>query len=771
MKKNQQYYSYSDEPLTLKTRVRNYQQAGRAFLKEALKVEDQVYLNKNAIKGKTKGQLLVLEEEKKVKDLTTVSYRQIFRGIPVWDAAVSILISDSFDIYGASVSIKPELHKQNELSKLSPEDFNKLKKQIDVKFLETALDSKRNALRLKKFGSDLSDIRIKINAIQPYIYQYFAEERQHGGHDEKIKGLFYDIPELQLPEVDKSIKEGAYYGVLEVLFSTVMPWGDLHWRVFIEIKTQSVLYLRILADNINGYVYDSDPVSFTGDTTITPGSAVGILNTARTPRPLPGIFSNNPQPLSGNYVALAELLNPVIPPPTLPLGQDFNFNANTPDFTAVNAYYHNDALFRMVEEMGFDMNAYFDGTMANPGFPVPVDHRSFFDMVNACAPGNMFGNGSGGFHYGLVESGQPVGIACCWSVVLHEFGHAILWDNVHSPNFGFAHSAGDSLAAILNDPRSKAPDRFMTFPWLTLANPGIDRRHDRDVATGWAWGGVNDDGGYGSEQILSTSHFRVYRSLGGDHSDLLEREFAARYMSYLIFYGVGLLTPATNPNSPEEWAGYLITADLATSNFEGQPRGCVHKVIRWAFEKQGAFQPLVAVPPITTPGAPPAVDVYINDGRNGEYYFSRDIYDSSEIWNRRLRDGNATHQKPLIGQRNFAYVIVHNRGTQTANRVTVRGYRSAACCCGSDSPELLTWPNDFIPMLTPFAGPYVIPSNSYVVAGPFEWIPEQEGEKLLFAADAHGDRSNLSNIPSGESVAVNHFVPFDNNIAIRRMPM
>src|SRR5262249_46453957 len=39
---------------------------------------------------------------------------------------------------------------------------------------------------------------------------------------------------------------------------------------------------------------------------------------------------------------------------------------------------------------------------------------------------------------------------------------AFLWDHVDSPNFGFSHSAGDSLPAILNDPRH-ANSRVRSF--------------------------------------------------------------------------------------------------------------------------------------------------------------------------------------------------------------------------------------------------------------------------------------------------------------------
>ena len=97
----------------------------------------------------------------------------------------------------------------------------------------------------------------------------------------------------------------------------------------------------------------------------------------------------------------------------------------------------------------------------------------------------------------LTDTTNPLGISCHWRVVLHELGrHGILWNYVNLANFKFAHSAGDSFAAILNDPNTAAADRFLTFPFTP-----ITRRHDRTVGAGWAWGGSNDTGGYNSEQI------------------------------------------------------------------------------------------------------------------------------------------------------------------------------------------------------------------------------------------------------------------------------
>ena len=119
-------------------------------------------------------------------------------------------------------------------------------------------------------------------------------------------------------------------------------------------------------------------------------------------------------------------------PPSETAPNDFHYAVRTDDFAAVNAYYNCDRLFRMIEEMGFNVNDYFDGTR----FPVPVDHRFPYqnaqgvltgNVVNATAPGNASRNGSDGFRFALVQQNTPVGMAAEWRVVLHEFGHAILW--------------------------------------------------------------------------------------------------------------------------------------------------------------------------------------------------------------------------------------------------------------------------------------------------------------------------------------------------------
>jgi len=460
-------------------------------------------------------------------------------------------------------------------------------------------------------------------------------------------------------------------------------------------------------------------------------------------------------------VDLQEIEPPTAPDPTTTPPFAFDYNVKTTNFAAVNAYHHVNWFFNLIKGMGFNLSTYFDGTT----FPVPVDHWGLGGStnVNAHCAGNALGNGIGHFCFASAQKGQTVGIADDIRVVIHEFGHALLWDNVKSPNFGFAHSAGDALAAILTDPTSIAPDRFLTFPWPQSETGPIDRRHDRSVTKGWGWFGNMYNTQYYGEQVLSTTLFRLYRSVGGDSPHPADRAWASRYVSYLIIKAIGTLTNTTN--NPEVFVTALMNADLTTINFEGHPGGALHKVIRWAFEKQGLFQPN-AVPGTTTPvtkeGNPPNVDVYIDDGRHGEYQYLYAFWESQDIWVRRNPDGGTTHQDPVIGKPNYMYVRVKNRGTQTANNVIVKAYH---CNPGSG----MVWPDHWSPMDTPqlpASGP--IPSGGQVVVGPFMWTPKVFGHECLLAiASATGDRGNDTTV--FRPIPHARFVPFDNNIGQRNV--
>lgn len=559
---------------------------------------------------------------------------------------------------------------------------------------------------------------------------------------------------FDLAPVPASIQPGQYYLVSETTFAfRDKTWGDINWQALVEVETEAVLYLRPLAAGVNGMVFRVDPITASGDATKSPDKSDAILNPFRAAVVLPNLSGpvNGVQSLIGPRAAISEEETPVVNGPQLPAGNNFDFNVRTNHFAAVNAYYHTERFFQVVESLGFPIATYFNGT----SFPVEVDHRGLDNSINA----HCVGNGTGGIDhccYALNDNFNmvnPVGRACDSRVHWHELGgHGVLYEHVNGPNFGFAHSAGDSLSAIFHDPDSNAPDRFRYAPW----NPINTRRFDQAVNAGWGWGGANDVGGYNSEQILATTLFRLYRAIGGDSADVNRRRFASRVTMYLILRAISTLTPATNPNNALGFANALMAVDLLNWTSEGVFGGAYNKVIRWAFEKQNLFG-----------GKPPAVDVYIDDGRKGEYDYQAVHWNTTTIWNRTAADGGTTHQSPILGATNFVYVKIKNRGSQVAQNVVVKGFH---CKPGAG----LVWPNDLQPMLTPSITVGTLNGNNSQekIVGPFQWKPVTNvfgHDCLMMIVSAKGDPSNVDQFTAGETIPEWRLVPNDNNIGQRNV--
>lgn len=682
------------------------------------------------------GLRLKFGEEKTVLDTTVVSYVQTYLGLPVWQAALEVRLYGDPPRVASSDST---LHGDVEAT---PPPSDGLAVLDDPASLRDAL------------GLDEATARgLTISSTRMLVYRYDPDDRLDPTGGEP--GLQGGPPVLPLPPVPDTIEPQRHYVVREVLFTLSLPgWDDLHWRAFIEPETSAVLYLRALAASATACVFATDPVSASGNALsgCSPATSLDPLRTTVTLLGLDPPDSSGSQALRGTNVVLTDTDLPTIAPPTTTTPFSFCYSSVTNDFAAANAYYHYDGAYRLVEGMGFNLKTYFDGT----AFPVPVDHQGFGTSVNAEARGNTAGNGMGRFRNGLETAGCPVGIATNVRVALHEFGHALLWDHVNSPNFGWCHSAGDTLGAILNDPGSQAADRFLTFPFTPIL-----RRHDRSVAAGFAWGGTQDDTQYGSEQILSTTLFRVYRSAGGDDADVNIRRFAARYLAFLIIKSIGTLTVTTT--DPAIYVTALMDADQSTLSFEGHAGGAWHKVIRWSFEQQGLYQPMGAPKPVTQAGAPPPIDVYIDDGRGGGYMnYLADPFSTTDIWNRRNPDGVNAHEEPMVGLTNHLYVRVRNRGTQAANNVTVKLFQG-------DPASGLTWPIGWTPASTSqLNAPATIPSGGQIIVGPFAWTPQiANDERLLASTSTPGDLSNADTVNG--SLPVQRLVPLDNNVAMRKV--
>ncbi len=239
---------------------------------------------------------------------------------------------------------------------------------------------------------------------------------------------------------------------------------------------------------------------------------------------------------------------------------------------------------------------------------------------------------------------EPLGIATSQRWMWHEFGHVLIAARLHVLEFLFAHSIGDALAAVYADPFSRLADeknlRGFTFPWVFL-----NRRHDRCVLNGWSWSGrlqravteapeYQHDNlkGYLSEQILSSTLFRLYRILGGDTRDggnvpdVDTRETASLVVLYLVIDGLEKFG-GVEPTKVDAFEAVMISSDghiptplnlpLRSGTNHGWKAGLTHKVIRWAFEAQGLHPPPNATIH-NAPGIPPSVDIYMEDRRPRE---------------------------------------------------------------------------------------------------------------------------------------------------------
>lgn len=715
-------------------------------------MRDEAGLAGNMMEGDAAAQLestqpqpvLTFQNEKDISGTKVVVYQQTVMGLDVFGARIGIsLDGESLTMTSLQSSAHSSVMIENPTA-LSDATETRAVRKSDLK---------------KYLGFDLNEadnIQIK----RQVVYRYEPEEREERHEHQGCIADTADIPVLKDPDLD-GLERGQHYIADEVLFEAPLGKGQspVNWRALVEPETGTVLYLRALVACATGMVFDRDPQTQTG-ANVTANSTNAQLNPFRTNRTLQGLVANTPQDLHGEFVHVTETQAPVQAPPTVgtPTGA-FSYNAQTENFNAVNAYHNSDRLFRTMQDYGFDVHNYFNGTT----FPVPVDARALGDAVNAQAPGNTNGNGLRELRYGKLAAGQAIGIATSNRVCWHEFGHALLWDHVNSPNFGFAHSAGDALAVILNDPGTNEPDRFATFPWVLASVPGLSRRHDRTIASGWAWFGPNWNTQYGGEQVLSTTLFRLYRAIGGDAPHVNNQRRAADWTAFLIFKAIGLLT-STTP-FPEVYEGNLETADKTTPSFKGIPGGALHKVVRWSFEKQGLFQPGAAPGQgnnVNTEGNPPAVDVYIDDGRSGEYQYQANHWSCQDMWVRRSADGGTAHEQPVVGQTNYMYVRVKNRGTQTAHEVRVDAYHALP---GTG----LAFPDDWQPMATAsLPAPGSIISGGSTIVGPFAFVPTQVGHECLLAiAHADGDAGNDATING--TIPEHRLVPFDNNIGQRNV--
>lgn len=765
-----------------------------------------------------------LDVEKVLLDSVLLGYHQTYMNVPVWRKGLSVtLMQNPNRVVGVTDNSADDIHGDLPAAETIAR-YKKIFQKVAAReiaiqngLLEDKHDPKDDTVLFVHDLIKANSPRVSSQQKRPKVSQHRDETRLMGGkffiykYDPQLR--YAGKPqssykkdnkrgaeiteEIQIPNlipVAETLKVDQSYLVAEFIFtSDAVGFDGLVWLILVELETSSILYIECMTCGVDGLVFRVDPKVKTGNLTLNSQSSNVNLNPHREF----AVLRNLAAPISGqqalkgfyvkiepNYFDSVQDAAPNIIPSTQPIGASFDYDARTNDFGAVNAYYHQTELFNTIESLGFSVTTYFPTTT----FPILVDHRSLGTEINAHWAPNRYG-GTNHICFGLCDTtniAEPLLLAVDPSVHWHEGAHGVLGAHIGVGRLQFAEGIGDGLAALQMDPESKLrelglPERFVFAPFVPLRT---QRRFDRDVAQ-WAWGGpdTQDDQYYGSEEILATCDFRIYRSIGGDHSDLTRRQFASRMVTYLILRTVSLLTPYNTPSNQvnafrsvpgrgaQLWCEYMQTADLFNCSWGGYSGGAYNKVIRWAFEKQGSYQPIGAPDPVTHPvttiGAPPAVDVYIDDGRAGEYQFQAVHWQNMSIWNRNSPDGLSGHQNPIEGRANFIYGKVKNRGTSIANNVKVK-------CFSSFAGVGHVWPNDFIEQL-PAGGitiPTINPNNSQeVIVGPFTWYPSYNSSTIMLVASHASDTSNVDNIPWTKTIEEWRLVPNDNNIGLRNVTL
>ena len=802
------------------------------------------------------GSFLRLQSIKSSGGTTVVTYGQTFAGVEIWRATLSVAIqrnalTDMIFAFGFESNLHRKVAEERTLRLSSPDDRYR-PAAINIDLLKGVLHP------VPETPAQITDFTVE----GLLFYRYDPEQRMQTNDIEGPRLLGDPYLPYFNPPIEGTFVAGAHYPVSAVSFDTLLPGTEfkLSWQVFIHVKTGTVLRLwpliagcmqRVFPGSVPpgairgmGTIMCLDPLTAEGlgANPIPPGNEVPpnpqAINEAMARFCTKEVYlsglvdlGSNVQLLEGEMVSVRNTgpdPSITLPHAAWPTSGLPNFDYapySSDEFSAVNAYYHCESLFRLMEMVGFTnlrTNYFANFTRDRP--MLMVDSRGWMkndDKIGAwtgLAGRDIFGRFKPMLVFGLTQDNNTaVTTGTDWRVVLHEFSHLLLLAATCDPdkpgstcalNFEFAHSAGDSLAAILTDPVSRLrdldPHRFTTLPWLLDLNSHMPGDHtgkryhggdcgDRDKLDVWGWQGSkytqDTQRGYDSEQVLSITLFQLYRSLGGDSPKEVRRRFAARYVAYLIIQATRAYVRG---NTIRWFIDQLVAADFDGAIFRDDELGLVpaataHKVIRWAFEHRG-HNVTNGIPGSLLTGA----DVYIADGRADIYGFP--VNYQPEIWNRTASssafdpgpeptDVLRNHQPPTeqAGLRNFIYVRINNRGYRPATNVRVKAFFRQIPDNDETKADELVWGSAWN-ALSPAAG-HTAPNNGIllkdesVIIGPFEWNPGTRGSAscVFVSVTSDDDPSNIelpAMSPSRFSVhplPLWWLTPADNNLGFRAM--
>jgi hypothetical protein len=546
---------------------------------------------------------------------------------------------------------------------------------------------------------------------------------------------------------------------VELLSTGVRPDGRLHlvydarvetsepfeqFRVVVDAISGRVRFIELVGKYVaaTGQVFLPDPVSESDSGTLSSTSTAATLDPFRhTVTMEVNAASGGFFRLEGDWFRCVDWDAPTFAVPA-EAAANFSYKTYPSDrrFLNVNAYHWLDSFARYLRILA---NPTLNAAMAR----VDVDAQGFSGADNSqWVPGtpNRIRFGEGG-----------VPDAADFGVVIHEYLHGVFQflGSSHGGSGSYEHSFCDAIAAIYRDQHNPAQHRRAeTFPFDNNATNrwSTERTLDRPER-------FDDAGfaGYGSDlrnSMLGTAIWQSYLGVGGDSGDAGVRQRASdtiirTFLEMLLNVPDDSSTAASHAVS---LAQGMIDADVTLTG------GLHSKVIDAACVARGLW-------------AARAVDLYISDSPADIGAIPSPIphWTSPDIWVRNLGpadgdDPSLGHQEPIIGQPNYMYVTVHNRGTSPSagGAFTVEAFH---CDPGTG----MTWPTDFTSMAS-LTIPTAIPPGGSVRVGPMLWTPAVISHECLLAI-VHGAADPAVTAALIGTVPHDQLVRFDNNVGQRNV--
>jgi zinc metalloprotease ZmpB len=582
------------------------------------------------------------------------------------------------------------------------------------------------------------------------------------------RNSFLAAVDAQLSEnlpTDNRSQEGQYFLAWDITATTQAP--SHAWRILLDAMTGRLIQAIDLFQYASGAgrVYDPNPIVTSGNTGLSSATSVATLNghtgAVVMDRLNPADGAGNLH-LDGSFAQMSEIESPVFAEPVSSLG-DFIFSVDNRNFLAAMTYFHIDRFQNYVQS---------DLGIANAAnYAISIDPQGFNGADNSHYFSNQMTFGEGG----IPDAADAM-------VILHEYGHAIQ-DNSNpgfdDPVSGVGEGFGDFLAAVYYDDKHTNPAATRGIMMSWDANPTDNFWPGRRYDMSWLFDGPEYTGSgdnHTTGQLWCASMFEIYRKLGGD-SAYAGVKRAARDLTIRLHLMANFNVPAAGATA-QQMGQQVEAADGNLGGWRGLADGLHKKVIYDTFRRRHLAGYVDK-----------AVDVYVNDGREGGYgsasgndlftekLWDENYWDTQDIWVKtsaypsaaaQAAGGPADHVEPPVNSTAYLYVRVKNRGSNAAGSgpVTVRALH---CAPGIG----LVWPDDWVEMdATQVTQPAnILPGvNNGIVVGPFTWTPTEVGHECVLAiVECANDRAVTQDLQASAHVEHSNLVPFDNNIAQRNL--